>query len=78
MTNGSHGEADASTPTPSLSEVCADFNARVTAFLAAESPDDTTARTQEQTRIALEVIKRALEEYRYAHLSHSHQFSWTS
>jgi FAD synthetase len=66
MTNGSHGEADASTPTSTtLREVCADLNARVRAFLAVPAEDETTAKTQEQTRIALGVIERALEEYRY-------------
>jgi hypothetical protein len=66
MTNGSHGEADASTPTSTtLREVCADLNARVTAFLAVPAEDETTAKTQEQTRIALGVIERALEEHRY-------------
>lgn len=72
MTNGTtgHGEADASTlnlppNTRPLSEVCADLHGRVSRFLAAEPQDETTRQTQLQTRIALGVIEKALEEYRY-------------
>lgn len=71
MTNGTgtgHGEADASpnTNTRPLSEVCADLHSRVSRFLAATPEDETTRQTQQQTRIALGVIEKALEEYRYA------------
>lgn len=72
MTNGiastSHGEADVSdTPTanapPTLKDVCAQLNAQVSAFLSAPPPDDVTRRTQQQTRIAMDVVERAVREY---------------
>jgi hypothetical protein len=72
MTNGTgtgHGEADASpntnTNTRPLSEVCADLHGRVSRFLEATPEDETKRQTQQQTRIALGVIEKALEEYRY-------------
>jgi hypothetical protein len=58
-----HGEADAST---TLSEVCADMHRRVSAFLAASPKSDTIRRAQEQTRISLGVIEKALQDYEYA------------
>ena len=64
-----HGEADASheyhfPPNPrSLQEVCADVNARVEAFLSHETTAKTVKRTQEQTRISLGVIEKALRDY---------------
>jgi FAD synthetase len=72
MANGldhGHGEADAST---TLSEVCADMHNRVSAFLAASPKSDTTRRTQEQTRISLGVIEKALQDYEYAMASIFH------
>lgn len=77
MTNGisregSHREADASTgtasvssssPHTSLANVCADLNQRLTAFLNAAPEDPITRRTQDQTRIACQVVAKALEDY---------------
>ena len=64
MING-HGEADTySAPSRrTLSEVCADLHRRVSAFLSAPATDGTIASTQEQTRIALAVIEKALEDH---------------
>ena len=73
-----HGEADASEdyhfpPNPrSLREVCADVNSRVEAFLAFQTDDKTVKGTQEQTRIALGVIEKALQDYGYASLKCYH------
>lgn len=82
MTNGTspsagHREADASTTPPSasttsLAEVCADLNQRVTNFLAAEPVDEVTKQTQEQTRISIGVIGKALQEYDFDALSLSY------
>ena len=64
-----HGEADASDeyqfpPNPrSLREVCADVHSRAEAFLAHQTDDETVKGTQEQTRIALGVIEKALQDY---------------
>lgn len=66
MANGidhGHGEADAST---TLAEVCADMHNRVSAYLAAPSKSEIIRRTQEQTRISLGVIEKALQDYEYA------------
>lgn len=73
MTNGTtttttigHGEADVSmnnSTASSLQQVCADLHAQVSAFLSSVPPDDVTRRTQEQTRIALGVVEKALLEY---------------
>ena len=70
VTNGTsasgHGEADVSSDGPSsfsLERVCADLHEQVCAFLASAATDDVTRRTQEQTRIALGVIEKALEDY---------------
>jgi hypothetical protein len=60
MANGVHGEADAST---TLSEVCSDMHSRVSAFLSASPKSGTIRRTQEQTRISLGVIEKALQDY---------------
>lgn len=53
------------TATTSLAQVCADFHGRVSAFLCATPNNETTKRTQEQTRISLEVIEKAVEDYGY-------------
>ena len=60
MANGVHGEADAST---TLSEVSFDMHSRVSAFLSASPKSDAMRRTQEQTRISLSVIEKALQDY---------------
>jgi hypothetical protein len=57
------GEADAST---TLAEVCADMHNRVSAFLAAAPKSEIIRRTQEQSRISLGVIEKALQDYKYA------------
>ena len=80
MTNGTltpgHGEVDASPPLPastnlhddgqpSLKDVCQDIHDRVERFLAIQDGSDLVKRTQEQTRIGLGVIEKALREYEY-------------
>jgi hypothetical protein len=62
MANGVHGEADAST---TLSEVCSDMHSRVSAFLSTSPKSDIIRRTQEQTRISLGVIEKALQDYEW-------------
>jgi len=65
--NESHREADASTtappPSQSLAEVCADLHQRVTNFLNAEPESELVRRTQQQTRISLRAIEKALQDY---------------
>ena len=65
VTNGlkdrSHGEADASSTT--IAEVCADVHRRVSAFLNAAPTSDRVRSTQEQTRISIGVIEKALRDY---------------
>lgn len=71
VTNGTvatgHGEADGSSTTTtspsSLQKICALLHAQVTDFLASSPPNDITRRTQEQTKIAQEVIAKALQDY---------------
>ena len=62
-----NGEADVSSSTypatHSLEDVCALLHAQVSAFLEAVPDDDVTKRTQEQTRIAMQVIEKALDDY---------------
>ncbi|KAK5048893.1 hypothetical protein LTR84_005313 [Exophiala bonariae] len=55
-----------------LKEVCAQLNAQVTTFLSSAPPDDVTRRTQEQTRIAMGVVERAVREYSFEHVSLSY------
>lgn len=62
-----HGEADAST---TLSEVCADVHSRVSAFLSATPKSDLMKRTQEQTRISLGIMEKALQDYEYVVVFH--------
>lgn len=73
MTNGTapqvNREADASATnshdTKTLAEVCADLHSRVQNFLSADSENDAIRRTQEQTRTAMNVIQKALQDYEY-------------
>jgi hypothetical protein len=47
-----------------LSEVCADVNRRISAFLALDAGnDEAVRRTQGHVRASSEIIARALEEY---------------
>ncbi len=73
-TQVSQGEADASSNpdstaphsrTPSLKDICADIHSRIAAFLAAPATDDRLRTTQEQTRIGIGIIEKALEDYEY-------------
>lgn len=48
----------------SLSEICAEVNARVEAFLKAEPKNDRIRRAQEQSRLSLRILGEALERYR--------------
>jgi hypothetical protein len=52
-------------PPRTLKDVCAVLHGQVTQFLDMKANDDVTRRTQEQTRIALEVIAKALRDYEY-------------
>jgi FAD synthetase len=74
MTNGTptmvNGEADVSVSSStypeaqrSLEDVCALLHEQVSSFLAAKADDDVTRRTQEQTRISMQVIEKALNDY---------------
>jgi hypothetical protein len=71
MTNGTHGpvngEADVSSRSPSTShslrEVCALLHDQVSDFLSQPPQDDVTRRTQEQTKISMKVIEKALKNY---------------
>ncbi|KAJ9613391.1 3'-phosphoadenosine 5'-phosphosulfate sulfotransferase [Cladophialophora chaetospira] len=85
MTNGLHkmvnGEADVSLSHPtaypathprSLENVCALLHGQVDAFLKAEPEDDVTRRTQDQTRISMQVIEKALLDYEFSALSLSY------
>jgi hypothetical protein len=70
-----YGEADASTTfgataaSTTLEEVCKDIHRRVTAFLDKPPDSDLTRRVQEQTRISIEVIEKALNDYECANPS---------
>ncbi|ETI20801.1 hypothetical protein G647_07143 [Cladophialophora carrionii CBS 160.54] len=80
MTKGIHkmvnGEADvlsSSNPaTHSLQDVCAVLHGQVDAFLSAAPENDVTRRTQEQTRISMQVIEKALNDYDFPALSLSY------
>ncbi|EXJ94328.1 hypothetical protein A1O1_02722 [Capronia coronata CBS 617.96] len=80
-----HGEADVSSTgisksnndssslsPSSLQDICALLHAQVNAFLTSPPPDEVTKRTQAQTKIALEVIVKALQDYKYGTLSISY------
>lgn len=77
---GSHREADASTGTaivPSSSpttllDVCADLHQRLTNFLNAASDNHITRRAQDQTRLACQVVEKALKDYDFDELSLSY------
>ena len=49
----------------SLAEVCAALRAKLLAFLALHSNDETVQGTQRRARDAMEVIEEALRRYRY-------------
>ncbi|RVX67658.1 hypothetical protein B0A52_08187 [Exophiala mesophila] len=55
-----------------LQDVCASLHAQVTAFLSSPPPDDITRTTQEQTRVAWQVIEEALDRYSFQHVSLSY------
>lgn len=71
MTNG-HVEGGAHHHANTLREACADLNTRVTRFLSAEPTSPVMRRTQEQTRVALSVIAKALQDYDFEALSISY------
>lgn len=71
MTNGTgdsqvNREADASSTSSSLADICAELHTRVTRFLNVESESEQVKRTQEQARISIQVIEKALQSYEYA------------
>jgi len=49
---------------PPLPEVCARLNDQIAKFLARPPRTELLSRVQKQTRISLEVVRRALAEYR--------------
>lgn len=51
------------TPRP-FPEQCAQIHERIDAFLGAKDVSDRLKSVQEQTRIALDVIEKALDQYR--------------
>ncbi|TGZ84202.1 adenine nucleotide alpha hydrolases-like protein [Ascodesmis nigricans] len=55
-----------------LEEVCSRLNQKVTGFLEMPAKTDLSRRVQEQTRISLGVIEKALEEYTLDQLSLSY------
>jgi FAD synthetase len=65
-----HGEEDASPSsatisrsTSSLETVCKDLHGRVSAFLKRPPDSDMIRRVQEQTRVSIDVIEKALKDY---------------
>jgi len=54
---------------PPLSEVCARLNDQITKFLTRPPRTELLSRVQEQTRISLEVVRRALAEYSFDELA---------
>ena len=48
-------------------DLCAKIHARVTAFLEEPDVSDRAKGVQQQTRISLDIIKKALDQYRYCH-----------
>ena len=56
----------------SLEEVCRGLHNRIESFLLEETHDDVLVRTQEQTRIALGVIKEAFERFTLEQLCFSY------
>ncbi|KAJ3473007.1 hypothetical protein NLG97_g10577 [Lecanicillium saksenae] len=49
---------------PTLPGVCAELRRKVLAFLDTPAADETIKRTQEQTRISLQVVEEALKRYK--------------
>ncbi|KAJ4379041.1 3'-phosphoadenosine 5'-phosphosulfate sulfotransferase [Neurospora sp. IMI 360204] len=56
----------------SLAEVCAALRAKLLAFLALQSDDETVQGTQRRARDAIEVIEEALDRYRPQEISLSY------
>ncbi|OAA79212.1 Rossmann-like alpha/beta/alpha sandwich fold protein [Akanthomyces lecanii RCEF 1005] len=72
QTNGAaHAEA-ANGGAPTLPAVCAELRRKVLAFLDTPAADETIKRTQEQTRISLQVVEEALKRYKFEELSLSY------
>jgi hypothetical protein len=69
-----NGEEDASSASAagsapsSLEAVCADLHRRVSAFLDKPPDSDLTRRVQEQVRISIGVIEKALNDYEFVKL----------
>lgn len=80
MTNGNanrqvNREADASSASAPLADICADLHTRVTRFLEAEGVSEQVKRTQEQARTSVRVIEKALQSYEYAALHSEARFA---
>ncbi len=50
-----------------LLDLCQTINDRVALFLALDAPSARLRKVQEQTKIALGVIREALDKYSYVH-----------
>jgi hypothetical protein len=50
-----------------LVDLCRNINDRISLFLAEDAPTDRLRKLQEQTKVALGVIREALDKYSYVH-----------
>lgn len=50
---------------PPLSELCATLDVHIAAFLSSSFSDPLLQRTQAQARISLDVVRKALADYRW-------------
>jgi FAD synthetase len=57
--------ADAPLAATTLPGLCVELRRKVLAFLEEPPEDETVRRTQEQTRISLQVVEEALKRYKY-------------
>lgn len=62
--DASASSATAPASTSSLEAICEDVHRRVSAFLDRPADSDLTRRVQEQTRISIGVIEKALNDYK--------------
>ncbi|KAJ6790114.1 hypothetical protein PWT90_05645 [Aphanocladium album] len=72
QTNGAAVTFAAGGGAPTLPAVCAELRRKVLAFLDTPAADEAIKRTQEQTRISLQVVEEALKRYKFEELSLSY------
>ncbi|KAM3555917.1 hypothetical protein ARSEF4850_005774 [Beauveria asiatica] len=73
QTNGAaHAGEAANGRVSTLPAVCAELRRKVLAFLDTPAADEALRRTQEQTRISLQVVEKALKRYKFEELSLSY------